>query len=410
MRDVELYQAVLGVQAPWAVVTVELDVKRQPVVVTVDAGPGPYPCPECQERVPGYDRKRRRGRHLDTCQFTTWSQADVPRVTCPPHGVQQPAIPWAEPGSQCTAWFERLAIDLLRECSVKGAAGLLRITWDEAWGIKERAVARGLSRRTQAVVPHLGVDEQAIAKRPRDLTVVADLERSRVLYLAEDRTQESLDGFWTTLAPAQRDGIEAIAMDRWEPYLQSPRAHLAEADTTIVFDTFHVAKHLHDAVDGVRRMEHRALTQTGDRRLTGTKYLWLMRPKDMTAEPRATFRALQRTDLKVARAWALKERFRQFWDCTYRGAAQNFFARWFWRATHSRLRPMAEVAKLSRRHLPNVLTYLQPGITNAGLEAVNATIQWVKNTARGFRNVEPFKTAISFPCGGLDLYPTHTKS
>jgi transposase len=410
MRDFELYQAVLGLQAPWAVVNVELDVKRQQVVVTVDAGPGPYPCPECQERVPGYDRKRRRWRHLDTCQFTTWIQADVPRVNCPTHGVKQPAVPWAEPGSQFTAWFERLAIDLLRECSVKGAAGLLRITWDEAWGIKERAVARGLSRRTQAVVPHLGVDEQAIAKRPRDLTVVADLERSRVLYLAEDRTQESLDGFWTTLAPAQRDGIEAIAMDRWEPYMQSTRAHLAEADTTIVFDKFHVAKHLHDAVDGVRRTEHRALKQTGDRRLTGTKYLWLMRPKDMTAEQRATFRALQRTDLKVARAWALKERFRQFWDYTYLGAAQNFFARWFWRATHSRLRPMAEVAKLIRRHLPNVLTYLQHGITNAGLEAVNATIQWVKNTARGFRNVEPFKTAISFPCGGLDLYPTHTTS
>jgi transposase len=92
-------------------------------------------------------------------------------------------VPWAEPGSQFTAWFERLAIDRLRECSVKGAAGLLRITWDEAWGIKERAVARGLSRRTQDVVTRLGVDEKAIAKRHRYLTVVADLERSQGLYL-----------------------------------------------------------------------------------------------------------------------------------------------------------------------------------------------------------------------------------
>jgi len=90
--------------------------------------------------------------------------------------------------------------------------------------------------------------------------------------------------------------------------------------------------------------------------------------------------------------------------------AQNFFARWFWRATHSRLPPMAAVAKLIRRHLPNVLTYLTHGITNAGLEAVNATIQWVKKTARGFRNVEHFKTAIYFHCGGLDLYPTHSKA
>jgi transposase len=410
MRDFELYQAMLGLHAPWSVIDVELNVKGQQVMVTVDAGPGPYPCPECQERVPGYDRKRRRWRHLDTCQFTTWIQADIPRVSCPTHGVKQIAVPWAEPGSQFTAWFERLAIDLLRECSVTGAAGLLRITWDEAWGIKERAVARGLSRRTHDPVPHLGVDEKAIAKGHRYLTVVADLDRSRGLYLAEDRKQESLDGFWTTLTPAQREGIEAIAMDMWEPYIQSTRASPEDADVKIVFDKFHIAKHLHDAVDGVRRAEQRALKPTGDDRLTGTKYLWLMRPKDMTAEQQATFRTLTRSDLKVARAWTLKERFRQFWDYTYQGPAQHFFARWFWRATHSRLRPMAAVAKLIRRHLPNVLTYLQHGITNAGLEAVNATIQWVKKTARGFRNVQHFKTAIYFQCGGLDLYPTHTKA
>jgi transposase len=112
----------------------------------------------------------------------------------------------------------------------------------------------------------------------------------------------------------------------------------------------------------------------------------------------------------VARAWALKERFRQLWDYAYRRAAQQCFARWCWRATHSRLRPMAEVAKLIQRHLPHGLPYLRHGITNAGLEAVNAPIPWVKQTARGFRNVEPFKPALYFHGGGLDLYPTHTKA
>ncbi len=198
----------------------------------------------------------------------------------------------------------------------EGAAGPLRITWDEAWGIKAQAVARGLSRRTQDIMPHLGVDEKAIAKRHRYLTVVADLDRSRVLYLAEDRKQESLDGFWATLTPAQREGIEAIAMDMWEPYVRSTREHVDAAATKIVFDKFHIAKHLHDAVDHVRRAEHRALKQADDTRLTGTKYLWLMRPTEMTPEQRATFRMLQRMDLKVARAWTLKERFRQFWDDT----------------------------------------------------------------------------------------------
>lgn len=405
MHDIELYRAILGLTPPWTVVSVELDVKGQHVVVRVEPGPGPFPCPECGTPGPRYDSKPRRWRHLDTCQFTTWIEADVPRVDCPTHGVKQLRLPWAEPGSQFTALFERLAIDLLRECSVTGAARLLRITWDEAWGIKGRAVKRGLAHRRQAGVTHLGVDEKAIAKRHRYLTVVADLDRGRVVYLADDRKQESLDGFWQTLTPAQRDGITAVAMDMWEPYVQSTRAHVPAAEGKIVFDKFHVVKHLHEAVDHVRRAEHRALKRAGDDRLTGSKYLWLMRPRDMSPAQRQAFRALQGADLKVARAWTLKEHFRAFWEYTYPGAARTFFTRWFWRATHSRLRPLAEVAKLIQRHLPNLLTYLHHRITNAGLEAVNAVIQWVKKTARGFRNPEHFKIAIYFHCGGLDLYP-----
>lgn len=409
MRDVELYRAILGLTPPWTVVSVELDVTGQQVVVQVDAGGGPFACPECGVAGPRYDRKPRRWRHLDTRQFTTWIEADVPRVECATHGVRQVRIPWAEPGSQCTALFERLASDLLRECSLTGAGRLLRITWDEAWGIKGRAVKRGLARRGAEVVPHVGVDEKAIAKRHRYLTLVADLDRKRVLYVADDRKQDSLDGFWPTLTPAQLAGISAVAMDMWEPYGQSTRAALPAADAKIVFDKFHVVKHLHEAVDLVRRAEHRALRRAGDDRLTGSKYLWLMRPRDMTPAQREAFRTLHRGDLKVARAWTLKEQFRAFWEYTYLGAARTFFTRWFWRATHSRLRPVVTVAKLIQRHLPNLLTYLQHGLTNASLEAINAVIQWVKKTARGFRNPEHFKIAIYFHCGGLDLYPHETR-
>ena len=106
---------------------------------------------------------------------------------------------------------------------------------------------------------------------------------------------------------------------------------------------------------------------------------------------------------------ALKERFRTFWEYRYPGAARTFFTRWFWRATHSRLKPMAAVAKLIQPHLPNLLTYLRHRLTNAGLEGLNAIIQGIKKTARGFRNAEHFKTAIYFHCGGLDLYPHETR-
>jgi transposase len=405
MRDVELYATILGLTPPWKVVAVDVDVKGEQVTVKVDPGPGPFPCPECHTPASGYDRNRRRWRHLDTCQLQTWIEAEIPRVQCPAHGVKQITVPWAEPGTRFTMLFERFAIDLLQECSVSGAAALLRISWDEAWGIKGRAVARGLARRSAEICPRLGVDEKAITKGHRYLTIVADLDRQRVLFVNEERTEESLTDFWHTCTPAQLEGLEAVAMDMWEPYVQSVCTQVPQGATKIVFDKFHIVKHLHEAVDKVRRIEHRLLLRQADKRLTGTKYLWLRRPGDLSPEQRRQFRQLRGSDLKVARAWALKERFRQFWEYTYRGVAQTFFALWFWRATHSRLKPMAQVAWLIRRHLPNVLTYLQHRITNAGLEAVNATVQWVKKTARGFRNVEHFKTAIYFHCGGLDLYP-----
>jgi transposase len=409
MRDVELYATILGLTPPWKVVDVTVDLPGEQVTVKVDAGPGPFPCPECQMSSPGYDRRPRRWRHLDTLQLRTWIEAEIPRVECAQHGVKQIAIPWAEPGSQFTQLFERLAIDFLRECSVAGAAALLRITWDEAWGIKSRAVKHGLARRTAEPIPYIGVDEKAITKGHRYLTIVADLQRQRVLFVNEDRKADSLDAFWPACTSAQRDSITAVAMDMWEPYIHSVTSHLPDGGGKIVFDKFHLVKHLHTAVDKVRKMEHRWLARGGDTRLTGTKYLWLRRPSELTTDQRRTFRLLLGSDLKVGRAWALKERFRHFWDFTYRGAAERFFARWFWRATHSRLKPMAQVAWMIRRHLPNVLTYLRHRITNAGLEAVNATIQWVKKTARGFRNVDNFKTAIYFHCGGLDLYPLQTR-
>jgi transposase len=263
VRDVELYTTILGLTPPWKVVAVDVDIREAQVTVKVDAGPDPFPCPECQTASPGYDRRPRRWRHLDTCQLRTWIEAEIPWVQCPQHGVKQIAIPWAEPGSQFTVLFERLAIDFLRECSVTGAAARLRITWDEAWGIKDRAVRRGLARRTAEPLPHLGVVEKAITTGHRYLTIVADLGRQRVLFLNDDRTAERLDAFWPTCTPAQLASIEAVAMDMWEPYIQSVSTYLPYGETKIVFDKFHIVKHLHDAVDKVRRTEHRLLRPPG---------------------------------------------------------------------------------------------------------------------------------------------------
>src|SRR5215475_7166913 len=225
--------------------------------------------------------------------------------------------------------------------------------------------------------------------------------------MADDRKHASLDAFWPTLTPAQRDGITAVAMDISEPYVQYTRAHLADADGKIVFDKFHVVKHLHEAVDRVRRGEHRTLKREGDVRLTGSKYLWLRRPAELSTEQRAVLRVLQGEDFKVGRAWALKERFRTFWEYRYPGAARRFFTRWYWRATHSRLTPIVAVAKLIHRHLPNLLTYLRHRLTNAGSRGSTPSSRGSRRRLGAFATPSTSRRPSSFTAA--DSTSTHTK-
>jgi transposase len=368
-----------------------------------------WPCPECGAQCPLYDHQpERTWRHLDTCQYQTILHAAPPRARCDEHGPRVVQLPWAQPGGRFTLLFERLIIDWLRIASQQGVARQLGLSWDEIHGVMDRAVQRGLSRRKAESVSKLGVDEKAFRKGHQYLTIVNDLERGRVLFIAEDRKQSSLDGFWPTLTEDQKSGIEAVALDMWDPYVASVLAHLPGAEKKIVFDKFHIAGHLGEAVDKVRRAERKSLAAEGDTRLVGTKYQWLRNPGKFTAEAWAHFKSLRESNLKTAKAWALKEAAMDLFDYTYEGAARKHFRWWHNWATHSRLAPMVGVARMLKSRLENVLTYLHHRITNATSESLNAKIQWVKYTARGFRNRENFKTAIYFHCGGLNLSPLPT--
>ena len=147
MNDTKLYEQILGLQPPWSVQSVALKKAEGMIEIEVVCAETLWGCPECGQRMHRHDTERRRWRHLDSCQFKTIVVADVPRVKCPEHGTRMVNVPWAEARSRFTAWFERLAIDVLQECSTAAACEQLRISWEEADGIKQRAIDRGLLRR-----------------------------------------------------------------------------------------------------------------------------------------------------------------------------------------------------------------------------------------------------------------------
>lgn len=407
MQDRKLYQQILGIVSPWFVADVELDVQSGEVHVYLDhRKEATWSCVECGKECPLHDHQAERSwRHLDTCQFRTVLHAELPRTSCEEHGVRVVEIAWAEPYGRFTALFERLVIDWLLAASQQAVADRVGLSWDEVHGIMERAVKRGLKRREAEPIQYIGIDEKSFRKRHRYMTVVNDIDRGRVLYVAEDRKQASLDGFWPTLTKEQLNSIEGVAMDMWGPYINSTKKHLPKADEKIVFDKFHVAKHLGEAVDKVRRDENTLLQEAGDDRLVGTKYTWLKGHNKFDQKGWRAFCQLRRGNLKTSRAWALREQAMTLWDYCYAGAAENHFRWWYRWATHSRLKPMIDKAKMLKRHLQNILNYLTHPITNALSESINSKIQWVKYTARGFRNRENFKTAIYFHCGSLDLLP-----
>jgi transposase len=177
-----------------------------------------------------------------------------------------------------------------------------------------------------------------------------------------------------------------------------PQAH-------IVHDRFHISQHLNAAVDKVRRQENKVLNKAGDERLKGSKYLWLSNEENLGDEARERFEHLKHADLKAARAWAIKELFKQFWTYTYAGCAKRHFEQWYSWAIRSRLEPIKEKARMIKNHLPNLLNYFKHPISNAVAEGLNSKIQTVKANARGYRSFDGFRNSILFYCGGLDMAP-----
>ena len=407
MQDRDLYNQILGLRKPWSVLDVDLDAMAGQVTLTIGLAAGAeLACPDCEKARPRYDARLRRWRHLDTCQFQTILEADVPRVECPEHGVKQVRVPWAEPGSRFTALMEAVVIDWLRAMgAISAVAKQMRLSWGEVDSIMARAVKRGLARRQRVRVECLGVDETSFQRRHEYVTIVTDFATGTVLHVADDRKRESLASYFRSLSRHQLEAIESVAMDMWGAFIAVTREFVPDADRKIAFDKFHVAQHLGDALDRVRREEHRKLLEEGNDVLKGSKFLWLSNSGNLDPAQALAMDAFQNMNLRTGRAWALKESAMCIWHYVSRSCAKTEWAAWLSKAMRSRLEPMKKVARMIRTHLWGIVNAMALRTTNAGSESVNAKVQRIKRTACGFRNRERFRNAIYFHLGGLELHP-----
>jgi len=402
----EHYGQLLGVKSPWEIASVDLKMQAQRVDIVIEYTDDQGPCPECGAICPKHDnRKKRTWRHLDTMQFSTYLYCEVPRVRCETHGAKTVTIPWAGKNSRFTLLFEAFAIRVLTAArSVEEARKLLGLNWHQAEAVKSRAVQRGLARRKKTNIRYLGIDEKQFRSGHCYISNLYDLDDGRVLEVVEERTQEACNTLIEqALTKKQQANVTAVALDMWKAYANAVEEKLPQA--VIVHDKFHISQHLNEAVDQVRRKENKALISQGDERLKGSKFAWLSNEENVSEKFIEQFNALKKTDLKVARAWAIKELFRDFWSYTYAGCARRHFNQWYSWAIRSRLEPIKAKARMIKNHLPNILTYFKHPITNAVAEGLNSKIQTVKSNARGYRSFKGFRNSILFYCGKMDMAP-----
>jgi transposase len=207
----------------------------------------------------------------------------------------------------------------------------------------------------------------------------------------------------------ERQNVEAIVMDMWDPYIAATRKCVPNGLSKIVFDRYHVMTQLTAAVSRVRKAEQRELHRAGDTAraaaLKGKRFTLMRGKANRTAEEEAEIRALRRAGFKVGRAWAIKEAIGVIWQCRSMRDALREFNKWYGWVLRSRLEPMKRAGQTIKRYLYGVLRYVRHRYTNAASEGMNSRIQLIKHRARGYRNRNNYRDAILFHCGGLDMDP-----
>ena len=329
-------------------------------------------------------------------------------MNCPRcDGVHVEAMPWVSGKQRMTRALMVTLATWTRVLPWKQVAQLFHCAWGTVATAVEEAVAYGLAQRNLEGLTHIGIDEISRKRGLVYVTNVYDLRSKRLVWCGEERSKETLEAFFAFLGPEKTAALEGICCDMWQPYIDVIKEQAPQA--VLVFDKFHIVRHLMEAVDRVRRDEVREKGPVHKALIVKTRFIWLKNPWNLTEGQAFRLGELEQLNLKINRAYLLKELFHHFWVYTYAGWARRYLKRWFWWATHSRLEQMRGFAWMVRRHEEDILNYFRMPIDNGTVEGLNNKAKLVIHKAYVFRAAKNYIRNLYHCLGDLPLPQTvHT--
>jgi transposase len=366
------------------------------VIFSIHQQPQTCRCPACGSReVKSRGHVERRFRTVPIGTRATIVVLPIPRVECPACGVvRQVEVSFADPRRTYTKAFERYALELSRSMTIRDVARHLDVGWDLIKEIQKRDLSRRFAKPKLKHLKRIAIDEIAVAKGHRYLTVVMDLDSGAVVFVGDGKGADALKPFWKRLRPS-RAKIEAVAMDMSAAYRSAVSKHLPEAK--IVFDHFHIVKLFNEKLSDLRRAVYREATEVMHKEvLKGTRWLLLKNPENLDAKKDEKKRLEEALALNkpLATAYYMKEDLRRFWEQPCKRFATTFLDGWIGRAEASGIKILQQMGKTLAAHRSGLLAYYDAMITSGPMEGTNNKIKTMKRQAYGFRDLEFFKLKI----------------
>ena len=343
-----------------------------------------------------YDHKTRRVRDLSCGDTRIYLELDIRRVACRCCGkVKREALAFLADNPFYT---KRFAWYVGRRCataSIKSVAAELQLDWHTVKTLEKQYMQAQLERVGTPAPQVIGIDEISIRKGHTYRIVVSDLIRGRPIWFGDvDRSEASMDEFYPWLGPRKSAGIRLAVMELWKPFRNSLRRHAPQA--AVLFDEFHIMRHLGEALDKVRKQEYARLGGQQRRFIKGQKYPLLSRHENLTLEGKQSLKLLLTANKRLNTAYVLKESFGQLWDYAREGWARRFFDNWRNALKWQRLKPYEKFAELIERHWDGIAAYCNPEnkVSLGFVEGLNNKIRVIQRRAYGLRDEEYLRLKI----------------